>query len=159
MCRNKSIIIGFFKFPFCGDFSLHLHKMVRMARNFTRAVSFQRLISKLANSEINYNISCFSGEHTELRRSITNDNNIMYKFNDKSLAKYRCKQKQNLWATLKATVSPTLSPNLVSNSYIFLVGLCQATRCPGEALNLCAKFSKFLIPLFLSASSLSLSEI
>ena len=159
MFRNKSIIIGFFKFSFCGDFSLHLHKMVRMARNFTRAVNFQRLISRLAYAEISYNIWCFSSEHTELRRSITNDNNIMYKFNDKSLAKYRYKQKQNLWATLKTTVSSTQSPNLVSNCYIFLVSLCEATRCPGEALNWCAKFSKFLIPLFLSASSLSLSEI
>ena len=151
MFRNKSTI-GFFKFPFCGDFSLHLHKMVRMARTFTRAVNFQSLISKLANAEINYNISCFSGEHT-------NDNKIMYKFDDESLAKCRYKQKQILLATLKTTVSSTQSPNLVSNSYIFLVGLCEATRCPGEALNLCAKFSKFLIPLFLSASSSSLSEI
>ena len=32
------------KFPFCGDFSLHLHKMVRVARNFTQAVNFQRFI-------------------------------------------------------------------------------------------------------------------
>ena len=37
--------------------------------------------------------------------------------------------------------------------------LVDQGRCPGEALNLCAKFSKFLFPLFLSASSLSLSEI
>ena len=38
-------------------------------------------------------------------------------------------------------------------------GLCYRSSwmaCPGEALNLCAKFSKFL---FLSVSSLSLSEI
>ena len=32
------------KFPFCGDFSLHLHKMVRVARNFTQAVNLQRFI-------------------------------------------------------------------------------------------------------------------
>ena len=51
-------------------------------------------------------------------------------------------------------------PNLVSNSSYFpQVGLCYRSSwiaCPGEALNLCAKFSKFL---FLSVSSLSLSEI
>ena len=41
MFRDK-LIIGFFKFPFRGGFSLHLHKMVCMARNFTRAVNFQR---------------------------------------------------------------------------------------------------------------------
>ena len=85
MFRNKSTI-GFFKFPFCGDFSLHLHKMVR-TQVPTRAVNFQRLISKLANAEINYNIWCFSGEHTELR-SITNDNKIMYKFDDKSFPRW-----------------------------------------------------------------------
>ena len=98
------------------------------------------------------------GERTELRRSVVNGNKIMHKFNDKSLAKYRYKQKQNLWATLKTTVSSTQSPNLVSNSCYFpQVGLFEATRCPGEALNLCAKFSKFL---FLSVSSLSsVSEI
>ena len=49
------------------------------------------------------------------------------------------------------------SPNLVGNScYVPQVGLCEAPGCPAEALNLCAKFSKFLV---LSASSLSLSEI
>ena len=47
------------------------------------------------------------GERTELRRSVVNGNKIMHKFNDKSLAKYRYKQKQNLWATLKTTVSST----------------------------------------------------
>ena len=35
------------------------------------------------------------GENTEFRRGITNDNKIMYKFNDKSLARYRYKQNQN----------------------------------------------------------------
>ena len=46
-------------------------------------------------------------ERTEFRRSVINGNKIMDKFNDKSLAKYRYKQKQNLWATLKTTVSST----------------------------------------------------
>ena len=35
------------------------------------------------------------GENTEFRRGITNDNNIMYKFDDRSLARYRYKQNQN----------------------------------------------------------------
>ena len=41
------------------------------------------------------------GEHTELRRSITNDKKITYKFNDKSSARYKGKDMQNLWATLE----------------------------------------------------------
>ena len=53
------------------------------------------------------------GEHTELRRSITNDNKIMHMFNDESLARYRYKQKQNLSATLKTIVSSTQSPKRV----------------------------------------------
>ena len=84
----------------------------------------------------------------------------MYKFNDKSLGRYRYKQKQslwNFWATLECS---TQWPNLVSNSSCFpQVGLCDRSSqiaCPGEALNLRTKFSKFL---FLSVSSLSLSEI
>ena len=73
------------------------------------------------------------GEHTELRRSITKDNKSMYKFTDKSLAKYQYNQKLNLWVTLKTTVSSTQTPNLVSNSCYFpQVGLWKATRCPGE---------------------------
>ena len=53
------------------------------------------------------------GEHTELRRSITNDNKIMHMFNDESLVRYRYKQKQNLSATLKTIVSSTQSPKRV----------------------------------------------
>ena len=46
MFRDKSII-RFFKFPFCGDFSLHLHKMVKkISRNITRAENFQRHVSE-----------------------------------------------------------------------------------------------------------------
>ena len=33
------------------------------------------------------------GENTELRRSVTHDNKIMYKFNDKSLARWQTKTK------------------------------------------------------------------
>ena len=46
MFRDKWII-RFFKFPFCGDFSLHLHKMVKeISRNITRAENFQRHVSE-----------------------------------------------------------------------------------------------------------------
>ena len=42
MLRDKWII-RFFKFPFYGDFSLHLHKMVEeISRNITRAENFER---------------------------------------------------------------------------------------------------------------------
>ena len=41
MFRDKWLI-RFFKFPFCGDFSLHLHKMVTRAENFQRHVSETR---------------------------------------------------------------------------------------------------------------------
>ena len=41
MFRDKWII-PFFKFPFCGGFSLHLHKMVEeISRNITRAGNFK----------------------------------------------------------------------------------------------------------------------
>ena len=69
--------------------------MVHMARNITRAVNFQRFL-KLANADINISCLLKGGEHTELSRSITNDNKIMYKFNDESLARCKYKQKQNL---------------------------------------------------------------
>ena len=69
----------------------------------------------------------------------------MHKVNDKSLARQRYEQKQNLWATLITTVSSTQSPNLVSNSCYFRQGgLCEARSCRGEALNLYAQFSKLL---------------
>ena len=42
MFRDKWII-RFFKSPFCGDFSLHLHEMVQeISRNITRAENFRR---------------------------------------------------------------------------------------------------------------------
>ena len=42
MFRDKWII-RFFKFPFCGDFRLHLHKLVEeISRNITRAENFRR---------------------------------------------------------------------------------------------------------------------
>ena len=56
MFRDKWII-RFFKFPFCGDFSLHLHKMVKeISRNITRAETFKGMFLKLANADIN--IAC-----------------------------------------------------------------------------------------------------
>ena len=76
MFRDKWII-RFFKFPFCCDFSLHLHKMVEeISRNIRRAENFQRhVLAEWAKTE-----NC--------------DHKIMYKFNDKCLARYRYKQKQ-----------------------------------------------------------------
>ena len=45
MFRDKWII-RVFKFPFCDDFSLHLHKMVKeISRNITRAEVFFVYIS------------------------------------------------------------------------------------------------------------------
>ena len=60
MFRDKWIIL-FFKFPFCGDFSLHLHKMVQeTSRNITQAENLQRhVFLKLAYADINTSdISC-----------------------------------------------------------------------------------------------------
>ena len=46
MFRDKRII-RFFKFPFCGDFSLHLHNMVKeKSRNIMRVENFQRHVSE-----------------------------------------------------------------------------------------------------------------
>ena len=67
------------------------------------------------------------GENTELRRSITNGNKIMYKFNDKKLkvSKIQIQTKAKPLEALGCT--STQSPNLVSNgSYFPQVGLCEA---------------------------------
>ena len=40
--RDKSIM-GFFKLPFCGGFSLHRRKMVCMATYFARPVNFLKV--------------------------------------------------------------------------------------------------------------------
>ena len=55
MFQDKWIIL----FPVCGDFSLHLHKMVT-SRNITQAENLQRhFFLKLANVDINTSdISC-----------------------------------------------------------------------------------------------------
>ena len=56
---------------------------------------------KLPNADINIIVLAESA-NTELRRSIlTNDNKTMYKVNEKSLARYRCKHKQKTWAILE----------------------------------------------------------
>ena len=60
MFRDKWIVL-FFKFPFCGDFSLHLYKMVQeISRNITQAENLQRhVFLKLAHADINASdISC-----------------------------------------------------------------------------------------------------
>ena len=74
-----------------------------------------------------------------------------------TLAWYRYKQKKNLWATFQTTVHSTQSQNLVSKLIAAIsIKLVFVKLPPGQALNLCVKFSKFL---FLTASSLSLSLI
>ena len=65
MFGDKWIVL-FFKFPFCGDFSLHLHKMVKeISRNILNIELkiFKGMFVKLANADIN--IACL-GENTEL---------------------------------------------------------------------------------------------
>ena len=80
-------------------------------------------------------------------------NKIMYKFNDKSLARCRYKQKKSPQKT-----RPRLHLYaLLSHQTLSVIAPIFLKLVFGEALNLCAKFSKFL---FLSASSLSsVSEI
>ena len=58
MFRDKWII-RFFKFPFCGDSNLHLHKMVKeISRNILNIELkiFKGMFVKLANADIN--IAC-----------------------------------------------------------------------------------------------------
>ena len=69
MFRDQWIIL-FFKFPFCGDFSLHLHKMVQeTSRNITQAENFQRHVFwnllMLTSIHLIYR-ACWMGENTEL---------------------------------------------------------------------------------------------
>ena len=76
---------------------------------------------KLANADINI---------AEWAKTQNCDHKIMYKFNDKSLARYKYNQSKppetSTWATL---VCSTQSPNLVSNSpYFPQVALCEAPR-------------------------------
>ena len=76
---------------------------------------------------------------------------ITYKFNDKSLARYRYKQKQNVWNLRATLVCSTQSPNLVTYSSYFrqVVGLCDRSSrigCPGEALNSSLKLSSYFSP-------------
>ena len=80
MFRDKWII-RFFKFPFCGDFSLHLHKMVKETSRELNI--FKGMFLKLANADIN--IACLLNGRKHrivITRSCTN------------LARYRYKQKQ-----------------------------------------------------------------
>ena len=107
MFRDKWIIL-FFKFPFCGDFSLHLHKMVQeTSRNITQAENLQRHVFWNSLMLTSIYRACWMGENTEL------------------CTRYRQKQTPETltWATL---VCSTQSPNLVSNSSYFpQVSLCQ----------------------------------
>ena len=87
MFRVKSIIGIFNKILFWGGFSLHLHKMVCMARNFTRAVNFQRFIeTRLCWQQY---IVLAEWVKTQNLGEAYNGNKIIHKLHDKSLGRYR----------------------------------------------------------------------
>ena len=64
------------------------------------------------------------GENKEFRRGITNDNKIMYKFNDRSLARYRYKQNQN--PSTRLDLYDLVSHQTLSVIYFPQDGLCEA---------------------------------
>ena len=150
MFRDKWII-RFFKFPFCGDFSLDL----QYQETSRELKTFKGMFLKLANADIN--IACLMNGRKHrivITRSCTN---LMIKAQQDTNTNKSKAPETSTWATL---VCSTQSPNLVSNKTpIFLKSLSVKLPdgMPGEALNLCAKFSE---SLFLSVSSLSsVSEI
>ena len=111
MFRDQWIIL-FFKIPFCGDFSLHLHKMVQeTSRNITQAENLQRHVfwNLLMLTSIHLIFrACWMGENTEL----WSEDHVQ--INDKSLQDTdRNKSKPpetSSWATLVcSTQSATLS--------------------------------------------------
>ena len=125
MFRDKWII-RFFKFPFCGDFSLHLHKMVKeISRNITRAEIFKGMFLKLTNADIN--IACLLNGRKHrivITRSCTN---LMTKAQQDTDTNKSKPPETSTWATLAALVCSTQSPNLASNSSYFpQVALCEA---------------------------------
>ena len=148
MFRDKWIT-RFFKFSFCGDFRLHLHKMVEeMSRNITRTENFRRHVFWNSLMLADIDIACLLNgwKHwTVIRRSCTNLKIKAKQDTDTNKSK---PLETSTWATL---VYSTQSPNLVSNIPHF-PQVKLPVGCPGEALNLCTKFSKFL---FLSVSSLA----
>ena len=148
MFRDEWIIL-FFKFPFCGNFSLLLHKMVQeTSRNTTQAENLQRRVVYINTSDI----SCLLNGRKHRIVVTRSCKNLMIKAQQETDTNKSKPHETSSWATL---VCSTQSPNLVINSSCFpqLSWSLRSSRmgCPGEGLNLCAKFSEFL---FLSASSL-----
>ena len=124
MFRDKWII-RFFKFPFCGDFRLHLHKMVQeISRNITRAENFRRHIFWNSLMLADIDIACLLNGWKHwivIRRSCTNLKIKAKQDTDTNKSK---PLETSTWATL---VCSTQSPNLVSNIPHFpQVGLCEA---------------------------------
>ena len=123
MFRDKWII-RFFKFPFCGDFSLHLHKIVKeISRNITRAENFQRHVFELANPDIN--IACLLNGRKHrivITRSCTNLMTKASKIQIKTKANpLKPRRGLHLYALLS---HQTLS--VLNSSYFPQVALCDA---------------------------------
>ena len=132
MFRDECII-RFFKFPFRGDLSLHLHKIVEeISRNITRAENFQRHVSGTRQCWHQYSVL------SEWAKTQNCDHKIMYKFNAKSLARYRYKQKQTPWnldvgytctyALLSHQTLSVIAPSNFLKSSLELV--CEIRRVP-----------------------------
>ena len=124
MFRDKWIT-RFFKFPFCGDFRLHLHKMVEeMSRNITRAENFRRHVFWNSLMLAYIDIACLLNGWKHwivIRRSCTNLKIKAKQDTDTNKSK---PLETSTWATL---VCSTQSPKLVSNIPHFpQVGLCEA---------------------------------
>ena len=97
MFQDKWITL-FFMSPFWGDFSLYLHKMVQeTSRNLKQAEKLQRHV--FWNSLKLWMLTSIHLIHRACWMCETQncDNKIKYNFNDKSLARYRYKQKQTPW--------------------------------------------------------------
>ena len=115
--QDKNIRFYDFSLVIVIDFWLYFssHFAVTLVYISIKRYVWQETLRKLWTFKGLLNSAHWMGEHTELRRNISkNDNKIMQKFNDKTLAWYRYKQKKNLWATFQTTVHSTQSPNLVS---------------------------------------------
>ena len=131
MFWDKSFF-GFFKSPFCSGFSLHLHKNGTHGKKYHASCKFSKVFfMKLAKADISEWVCLLNGRN-QLRRSITNDNKIMYKFNDKSLARYRYKQKQSLWNLWAILVCAILSDQILSVSAPTFLKLVFVIEAPGS---------------------------
>ena len=130
-------------FTSVGSFSKHLLKMVeKTSRDITRAENFQRFF------ETRQYRACWMGENTGLRRSKTNDNKIMYEFNDTSLARCSLTNKSktsntsglHLYALLSHQTLSVIAPSFFKLVFVKPPG--RMSRWSFKCLNLCAKFSK-----------------